>query len=160
MRHDHAALGLELEPRALLGGEFPPQRDAAQRQRQAGAGQVIRHQDVALARGGRPGERAAAVNHAHPAPGGGQGRGRSGAHHPGADDHGIRGGGQRGGGSHPFSQPLTPAGKEDGEPLLAIDKLGAGAAQLVILSNDGAGARELVGVKNSPVRWMVLGVCD
>ncbi len=57
-------------------------------------------------------------------------------------------------------QPLTHEGKEDGEPLLAIDKLGAGATHLVILSNDGAGARELVGVKNSPVRWMILGVCD
>jgi ethanolamine utilization protein EutN len=57
-------------------------------------------------------------------------------------------------------QPLTSAGNEDGEPLLAIDKLGAGAADLVILSNDGSGARELVGSKTSPVRWMVLGVCD
>ena len=57
-------------------------------------------------------------------------------------------------------QPLTHEGKEDGEPLLAIDKLGAGATHLVILSNDGAGARELVGVENSPVRWMILGVCD
>jgi ethanolamine utilization protein EutN len=57
-------------------------------------------------------------------------------------------------------QPVTEEGKEDGEPLLAIDKLGAGTSHLVILSNDGAGARELVGSKNSPVRWMVLGVCD
>jgi ethanolamine utilization protein EutN len=57
-------------------------------------------------------------------------------------------------------QPLTPEGKEDGEPLLSIDKLGAAPAHLVILSNDGAGARQLVGVKNSPIRWMVLGVCD
>ena len=57
-------------------------------------------------------------------------------------------------------QPLTPAGKEDGEPLLAIDKLGAGAAHRVIISNDGAGARELVGDRNSPVRWMVVGICD
>jgi ethanolamine utilization protein EutN len=57
-------------------------------------------------------------------------------------------------------QPLTPEGKADGEPLLAIDNLGAGSSHLVILSNDGAGARELVGSKTSPVRWMVLGVCD
>jgi ethanolamine utilization protein EutN len=57
-------------------------------------------------------------------------------------------------------QPLTAEGKEDGEPLLAIDQLGAGTADLVILSNDGKGARELVGASNSPVRWMVLGVCD
>ncbi len=57
-------------------------------------------------------------------------------------------------------QPLTAAGKEDGEPLLAIDYLGAGLAHRVILSNDGAGARELVGDRNSPVRWMVVGICD
>jgi ethanolamine utilization protein EutN len=57
-------------------------------------------------------------------------------------------------------QPLSADGQADGEPLLAIDNLGAGAAHRVILSNDGAGARELVGAKNSPIRWMVLGVCD
>jgi ethanolamine utilization protein EutN len=57
-------------------------------------------------------------------------------------------------------QPLGADGQADGEPLLAIDSLGAGPAHRVILSNDGAGARELVGAKNSPVRWMVLGVCD
>lgn len=57
-------------------------------------------------------------------------------------------------------QPLDRAGQADGEPLLAIDNLGAGKNSLVILSNDGAGARDLVGAKNSPVRWMVLGMCD
>jgi ethanolamine utilization protein EutN len=57
-------------------------------------------------------------------------------------------------------QPLAVDGEADGEPLLAIDNLGAGPKDRVILSNDGAGARELVGAKNSPVRWMVLGVCD
>ena len=48
----------------------------------------------------------------------------------------------------------------DGEPLLAIDKLGCGQGDRVILSNDGLGARELVGARNSPVRWLVLGLCD
>jgi ethanolamine utilization protein EutN len=57
-------------------------------------------------------------------------------------------------------QLLTPDGKEDGDPLLAIDSLGARTADRVILSNDGAGARELVGARNSPVRWLVLGICD
>jgi ethanolamine utilization protein EutN len=57
-------------------------------------------------------------------------------------------------------QPLGADGKEDGEPLLAIDRLGAGGASRVIISNDGAGAREVIGNKNSPVRWMVLGICD
>jgi ethanolamine utilization protein EutN len=57
-------------------------------------------------------------------------------------------------------QLLTAEGKADGEPLLAIDSLGARADDLVILSNDGAGARELVKAKNSPARWMVLGIKD
>lgn len=57
-------------------------------------------------------------------------------------------------------QPLGTDGKEDGEPLLAIDHLGAGNAHRVIISNDGAGAREVIGDKNSPARWMVLGICD
>jgi len=30
----------------------------------------------------------------------------------------------------------------------------------VMLSNDGAGARQLVGAKDSPARWMILGMCD
>ncbi len=57
-------------------------------------------------------------------------------------------------------QPLTPDAKEDGEPLLAIDQLGAGAAHLVIISNDGAGAREMIGSRNSPARWFVMGIQD
>jgi ethanolamine utilization protein EutN len=57
-------------------------------------------------------------------------------------------------------QPLTPEGREDGEPLLAIDNLGAGTDDQVIISNDGAGARQLIGSKNSPIRWMVMGVRD
>jgi ethanolamine utilization protein EutN len=57
-------------------------------------------------------------------------------------------------------QPLTADGQSDGEPLLAIDSLGAGRHNRVILSNDGAGARKLMESKNSPVRWMVLGICD
>jgi microcompartment protein CcmK/EutM len=57
-------------------------------------------------------------------------------------------------------QCLTPDGKEDGEPLLAIDNLGAGVGDRVILSNDGASAREMVGDRKSPARWLVLGIAD
>jgi ethanolamine utilization protein EutN len=57
-------------------------------------------------------------------------------------------------------QLLTFDGKDDGEPQMAIDNLGARLDDRVILTNDGAGARQLVGAKNSPVRWFVLGVCD
>lgn len=57
-------------------------------------------------------------------------------------------------------QPLTPAGTPDGEPLLAIDRLGAGRGNRVIICNDGLGAREMVKSKNSPARWFVMGLCD
>jgi ethanolamine utilization protein EutN len=57
-------------------------------------------------------------------------------------------------------QLLTADGKEDGEPLLAIDHLGCGLGNRVILSNDGQAAREMVGQRNSPVRWFILGLSD
>jgi ethanolamine utilization protein EutN len=57
-------------------------------------------------------------------------------------------------------QALGADGQPDGEPLLAIDQLGCGVGDRVILSNDGQGARDLVGARNSPVRWLVLGLCD
>jgi ethanolamine utilization protein EutN len=57
-------------------------------------------------------------------------------------------------------QLLTPDGKPDGEPLLAIDQLGAGVRHDVVLSNDGASAREALGAKDSPVRWFVMGIED
>ena len=57
-------------------------------------------------------------------------------------------------------QMLTTDGKEDGEPILAVDSLGAGVNDVVIVSNDGAGTRKLVGAKNTPARWMVLGIRD
>jgi ethanolamine utilization protein EutN len=57
-------------------------------------------------------------------------------------------------------QMLTPQGKADGEPILAIDNLGAGLHNRVLVTNDGAEARRLADSKTSPVRWSVLGVCD
>ncbi|MBY0524811.1 MAG: EutN/CcmL family microcompartment protein [Gemmataceae bacterium] len=57
-------------------------------------------------------------------------------------------------------QLLTADGKPDGEPVLAIDSLGAGEDGVVIVSNDGGGARQLVGSKTSPARWFVMGLQD
>jgi microcompartment protein CcmK/EutM len=48
----------------------------------------------------------------------------------------------------------------DGEPVLAIDALGAGNGERVILSSDGKGTRALVGSDSTPVRWSVLGIQD
>lgn len=57
-------------------------------------------------------------------------------------------------------QLLGTGDKPDGEPVLAIDRLGCGVGDRVIMCNDGQEAREFVGARNSPVRWLVLGLCD
>ena len=57
-------------------------------------------------------------------------------------------------------QPLGMENKCDGDPLLAIDMLGAARGSKVLISNDGKGAREMVGDNTSPVRWAVIGIVD
>jgi ethanolamine utilization protein EutN len=57
-------------------------------------------------------------------------------------------------------QMLGVNGRADGEPILAIDRLGAGAGDRVLVCNDGAEARTMVGAKNSPARWFVMGLAD
>jgi ethanolamine utilization protein EutN len=60
----------------------------------------------------------------------------------------------------PVVQLLTAAGEPDGEPILAFDSLGAGLGNRVLMCNDGAGTRQMIGSKNSPARWFVMGICD
>jgi len=57
-------------------------------------------------------------------------------------------------------QPLGTDDKPDGEPLLAIDSVGSARNDRVIISNDGTGARQIVGSKTSPARWFVMGIQD
>ncbi len=57
-------------------------------------------------------------------------------------------------------QLLSATGTPDGEPVLAIDHLGAGLGSKVVLTNDGKAVQELVKSKATPLRWMVLGLCD
>jgi len=47
-----------------------------------------------------------------------------------------------------------------GDPQLMIDQLGAGAGDVVIISSDGKGLRELLGHDNSPARWYTIGIVD
>ena len=58
-------------------------------------------------------------------------------------------------------QPLLRDGKSpDGPPLIAVDHLGAGAGETVMLTSDGGAVKEIFGVENSPIRWAVLGLVD
>ncbi len=57
-------------------------------------------------------------------------------------------------------QPISSEGEPEGIPQIAIDPLGAGMHEKVIISSDGAAARKAVGDESSPVRWMIIGIVD
>jgi ethanolamine utilization protein EutN len=48
----------------------------------------------------------------------------------------------------------------DGEPVIAVDTLGAGRGERVVLSSDGRSTRALLKDETTPVRWSVLGIED
>jgi len=55
-------------------------------------------------------------------------------------------------------QPLNINRKAEGDPIVVVDKLGAGEGQTVVLNADGKFAREYVNHPKSPVRWTVIGI--
>ncbi len=57
-------------------------------------------------------------------------------------------------------QPLDAEGRDEGTPVLAIDPLGAGLHQRVILSTDGSATRELVRDQKTPLRNLIIGLVD
>ena len=57
-------------------------------------------------------------------------------------------------------QPINRLGEPEGTPQIAIDAHGAGMHQRVVISSDGAAARNAVNDPKSPVRWMIIGVVD
>lgn len=57
-------------------------------------------------------------------------------------------------------QPLLADGGDDGDPVLAVDRLGARMGDNVVATSDGNAVRELMDSNNTPVRWMVIGIVD
>lgn len=57
-------------------------------------------------------------------------------------------------------QPIGNDGEPQGVPQVAIDPLGAGMHQRVVISSDGLAARKLVGDDHSPARWSIIGIVD
>lgn len=57
-------------------------------------------------------------------------------------------------------QMLDANKKPTGDPVLALDKIGAGKGDTVIITSDGLGLRELLKHNNSPARWWTLGIVD
>lgn len=58
-------------------------------------------------------------------------------------------------------QPLKADQRSaDAYPLLAVDQTGAGHGDLVMLTSDGQGTREMMHSDTTPVRYSVLGIRD
>ena len=57
-------------------------------------------------------------------------------------------------------QPLGINRQPEADCILAVDSLGSGIGQTVVLNSDGKAARELIGNDKSPVRWFVIGIED
>ena len=51
-------------------------------------------------------------------------------------------------------------GEPTGGYVIAIDTVGAGAGETVLMLDEGNGARQILGVKNMPVRSIVVGIVD
>jgi ethanolamine utilization protein EutN len=57
-------------------------------------------------------------------------------------------------------QPVQPDGAPGGPALLAVDGVGAGAAELVLIVLEGRAAGEAVGRKGAPVDAAIIGIID
>jgi len=58
-----------------------------------------------------------------------------------------------------IGQRLQPDGSTIGEPLVFLDRMGAGRGTTVLVSSDGTIAREWLG-KGVPARLVVVGIVD
>jgi ethanolamine utilization protein EutN len=58
-------------------------------------------------------------------------------------------------------QPLMADGQAaDGDPQVAVDAVGAGKGQRVMITSDGKYMREILKTEATPVRWSVIGISD
>ncbi len=58
-------------------------------------------------------------------------------------------------------QPMLADGETaDGFPLLAIDDVGAGRGDKVMITSDGRYVRDVLKADATPVRWTIIGICD
>ncbi len=55
---------------------------------------------------------------------------------------------------------VEPSGGPAGGYLIAVDTVGAGAGELVLILDEGTSARQIVGERNGPLRTVVVGIVD
>lgn len=55
---------------------------------------------------------------------------------------------------------VDPDGRPDGGYLIAVDVVGAGTGETVLLLDEGNSARQIVGLDPAPIRAVVVGIVD
>jgi ethanolamine utilization protein EutN len=55
---------------------------------------------------------------------------------------------------------LEPDGRESGGYLIAVDTVGAGAGETVLVLDEGTSARQIVGAPYGPLRTVIVGIVD
>ncbi len=57
-------------------------------------------------------------------------------------------------------QPENPDGTDSAPAMLAVDTVGAGAGEKVLVLRQGAAAAQILGVELPPVRSVIVGIVD
>ena len=70
-------------------------------------------------------------------------------HHPIVDGHKML-----------LAEQLDMNGKPSGGYLIAMDAIGAGQGETVLILDEGTGARQVLGDSNAPIRSIVIGIVD
>jgi ethanolamine utilization protein EutN len=55
---------------------------------------------------------------------------------------------------------VDPSGRPSGGYLIAVDAIGAGAGETVLLLDEGNGARQILRAPGAPIRTVVVGIVD
>ena len=59
-----------------------------------------------------------------------------------------------------FVDLLDLEGTETGKDLIAVDTVGAGAGETVLVLDEGNGARQVLEAPDAPIRAVIVGVID
>jgi ethanolamine utilization protein EutN len=59
-----------------------------------------------------------------------------------------------------LAERLDLTGKPTGGYLIALDSIGAGQGEIVLILDEGTGARQILDDPNAPVRSIVVGIVD
>ena len=57
-------------------------------------------------------------------------------------------------------QPVRPDGADDGSAMLAVDCIGSGEGETVLVLRQGTAAAQVLGVESPPIRSVIVGIVD